>query len=141
MKNLILPSMLMSLSLLLLSGCATAFKGYYSTVELRDAPDSLRVFTAEGLELPVTRTMERSYSKHATPQWSDKPLSTVQVRSKNDPILVLKYSGAEKRVQLYGKIAPGRLILSTALGIFPAFIDGTTGNWNSFDAVDASFKQ
>jgi len=126
--------------LILLPGCATAIKGYYSKVELQNAPDSLRVFTSDGVELPVTRTNLRVQSESNSQKWVDKPTSIIEVRSKYDPVLVLKYQGQEKRVQAFGQIGGGWLLLSTGCGLFPAFVDALTGSWNSFEPIDASFK-
>ena len=49
---LIIP---VAVAVLFLQGCATVIKGYYSDVELTQAPDSLQVFTADGVELPVKK--------------------------------------------------------------------------------------
>ncbi len=129
-----------AISLIILPGCATVMKGYYSKVELQNAPDSLRVFTADGVELPVIKTALRVQSGTNSQRWIDKPASLIEIRSKYDPVLVLRYQGQEKRVQAYGKIVGGWLFLSTACGLFPAFVDAFTGSWNSFEPIDASFK-
>ncbi len=127
-------------SLTILPSCATVIKGYYNTVELKHAPDTLRVFTIEGVEIPVTRTTVRTQVYQDTPKWVDRPVSLIELRSKYDQTLVLKCGGQEKKVQAFGEIGGGWLLLSTACGFFPAVVDALTGNWNSFDPIDASFK-
>ena len=122
------------------AGCATVFKGYYSRVELNDAPDSLRVYTAEGVEIPVTKTVLRVQLETVPQKWVDKPTSVIELRSKYDYVLVLRNQNQEKIVQVFGKIGGGWLVLSTVCFIVPAVVDGLTGNWNSYDAIDASFK-
>jgi|WetSurMetagenome_2_1015567.scaffolds.fasta_scaffold1065926_1 hypothetical protein len=127
-----------ALSLTLLPGCATMLKGYYSNVELQNAPDSLHVFTADGVELEVTKAVSHVRSDSRT--WVEKPVSIVQIRSKYDPVLVLRYQGQEKRVQTFGKIGAGWLVLSTVCGFVPAAVDAVTGCWNTFEPIDAGFR-
>jgi hypothetical protein len=128
------------LSFCILPGCATAIKGYYSKVELMSAPDSLRVFTIDGVELPVTKTVLRVQQGANSHKWVDQPTSFIELRSKYDHVLILRDRGREKRVQVFGEVGAGWLILGTACGLLPAAVDALTGNWNSYEPVDASFK-
>ena len=129
-----------AISLLVLPGCATIIKGYYSEVELKNAPDSVRVFTAEGVEIPVTKTTVRARLYGGDQKWIDRPATFIRLRSKYDQTLVLSSNGQERKVQAFGKIGAGWLILGTVCGFVPAAVDALTGNWNSFESIDANFK-
>ncbi len=136
---------LFAFSLLLFQGCATVFKGYYSSVELENAPDSLQVFTADGVELPVTKAPVRVQSGYSGlydtrfPVYADTLVSFVALRSKYDYVLILKHAGQERRVLAYGKIGAGWLALNTVLGLLPAAVDALTGDWNYFAPINAKF--
>jgi len=139
-------------SFLFLQGCATVFNGYYDDVELRNGPDSLRVFTAEGVEIPVEKTTIKvgtlvpvdSAVGPRSPRYYDylyipQPLYLIKVRSNLDPVLVLKHGDQVKKVQTFGKIGAGWFVLDAIFGL-PVLVDALTGNWNSYDPIDASFK-
>lgn len=89
----------------LLRGCATVIKGYYSKVELKDAPDSLQVFATEGVELPVTKTNPRVQIETVPHNCVDKPASLIGLRSRYDHALALRYQGQGKRYKRLDKLA------------------------------------
>ncbi|HEX9657941.1 MAG TPA: hypothetical protein VGB89_13620 [Bacteroidota bacterium] len=129
---------------LFLQGCATVFKGYYDTVDLRNAPDDLRITTAGGLEVPISR-ISKTYSVNNrrgdfTGRVIDTTYVRISLRSNEDHILVLSSGGKEKRVQTFRKIGGGWIILNVLSGGVPLVIDAITGNWNFFDPIDASVE-
>ena len=148
-------------SIILLPGCATVFTGYYNNVELKDAPDSLRVFTQEGVEIPVERITISGTSAEYDSVYESRPNARIRLRSNLDPVLVLRHGNQEKKVQVFGKIQAGWLLLDAIFGTslvldairgktiraewlfvdaISMIVDAVTGNWNSYDAIDAGFK-
>jgi len=123
----------------ILSGCATIYKGYMSRVEIRNAPDSLRVFTSEGVELPVHYWSDRikKVDEYGT-KYVDQIDSTrriIELRSNRDHVLILKDAHQERRIATYAKISTGWAILDfLCLGV-PVFVDAITGNWNYFESI------
>ena len=128
-----------TVSIFLLQGCATVFEGYYDTVELKNAPDSLRVYTNQGIEIPVERTVIKVRSSQFENVREPQPVTRIKLRSNLDPVLILQHDGQEKKVQAFGKIQAGWFVLDIVLGV-PWIYDALTGNWNSYDPIDASFK-
>ncbi len=139
-------------SLLLLQGCATVFNGYYDDVELSNAPDSLRVFTGEGVEIPVKKTAvyvktlvtidsvaDNQQIRYYTSRYLPQTRYLISLRSNLDPVLVLKHGDQSKKVQVFGTIDAGWFIVDAIFGL-PMLVDALTGNWNSYDPIDASFK-
>jgi hypothetical protein len=135
----VLPLLPVFLVACLAQGCATFFDGYYDTVELTNAPDSLRVYTAQGVEIPVKRDSMRAQPRLLFRSPETRLVTRIQLRSNLDPVLVLRSGEQEKRVQVFGKIQAGWLILDMVL-VGPLVVDAITGNWNSYDPIDASFK-
>ena len=131
--------LILAFSLFVLQGCATVFTGYYDTVELKDAPDSLRVYTHEGVEIPVEKTTIKVRSAQFENVYEPRLITRIKLRSNADPVLVLSHGAQEKKVQAFGKIQAGWFILDVVFGL-PWIVDAITGNWNSYDPIDASFK-
>ncbi len=140
------------ISLFFFGGCATVFNGYYADVELKDAPDNLKVFTADGVEIPVQKynamvgklvPRDSAANPNSIQYYEYKnvlqPAYRIKVRSNLDPVLVLKFGEQVKKVQVFGSIGAGWFILDAVFGL-PMFVDALTGNWNSYEAIDASFK-
>lgn len=112
------------------TGCATIFKGYESHVELYLVPDSLRVFTLHGEEVPIrelefTSTDIVSISK------------VIYLRSNQIHVLKLQKGDKQKIVSVYPKLSVGWLLLDIVSGGFPVFVDMYTGAWFHFDDVNA----
>ena len=42
-----------AITISLISGCATVFSGYQADLEISNLPDSIKVYTTDGLELPL----------------------------------------------------------------------------------------
>jgi len=107
---------------------------------LIDAPDSIRVATQDGIEIPV---VSRNILVVRQDKENSKFISTttkeISLRSNRSYILHLKYKDKEKVISLYPKLGIGWLFLDLICGILPSFYDAHTGNWNYFPDVDASF--
>jgi hypothetical protein len=131
--------LVLATSAFLLQGCATVFEGYYDRVELLDPPDGLRVCTSQGVEIPVEKTTVRVRTAPESNTWESRPASFVQLRSNLDPVLILKSADKERRIQAFGKIKAGWFVLDMIF-VIPLVVDGVTGNWNSYEPIDASFK-
>jgi len=123
-----------------LQSCATVFSGYYTNVELTNAPDTLLVSTRDGVDVPVERTTARVRSWQNNNLYENRQIVRISLRSNLDPVLILTHDGQERRIQAFGKIRAGWLILDVLFGGLPCIVDGLTGNWNSYDPIDASFK-
>jgi hypothetical protein len=124
-----------------LCGCATAFKGYKSNVYIWNAPSDLRVSTLDGVELPVAYRSERVGMRNAVTgemKYYDSLVTNVAVielYSKEDDILLLRYAGIEKRIKMHPKLCIWWFLLDTICGGFPIIVDATTGNWNYYDDI------
>ncbi len=135
-------------ALILFEGCATVFKGYEDDVLLMDAPKGLRVFTKDSIELPVQIVLEKgTQTKKAITQGNSYSYDSIVVvetrkinlRSNTNHMLILKYQDKEKRLRVFPKISMSWFILDILTGGF--LIDAYTGNWNSFDDINASFNE
>jgi hypothetical protein len=129
------------LSASLHGGCATLLKGYEDTVILINAPDSIRIVSHEGSELPVTNTTVRVPSPKIPNKYVDAQVKSVRLRNNKEHTLHLKYGEREKIITVYPTIGLGWGVLDLVCGIFPMFIDMYTGSWNEFSAIDAGFDQ
>ena len=135
-------------ALILFEGCATVFKGYYDEVLLNNAPKGLRVFAKDSVELPVKIVLSKgTITKKAITQGMVYVYDsivvvenrTINLRSNTDYMLILKYQDKEKRLRVFPKISTSWFVLDLLTCAFP--IDVYTGNWNSFDDIDASFQE
>ncbi|QQS36113.1 MAG: hypothetical protein IPM56_18040 [Ignavibacteriales bacterium] len=124
-------------SILILTGCATVFKGYEDEVNILNAPEDLKVFTKDGTEIKTTSKTER-VKDESTFSISDVNMKSIKLRSDKYHTLIFKSGGKEKTVDLYPKLGAGWLIIDI-ITVFPAFIDMYTGNWNYFDPVVLEF--
>ena len=120
-------------------GCASIFEGYMSDVEIKNAPDSLKVYSSEGMEIRSNYKIIGTVSHNQI--WVDKTDSTtqiIQLRSNRDHLLILKSGSVEHRHMVYAKVNPWWFILDS-FGILPLIYDAVTGNWNYFN--DVEYKQ
>jgi hypothetical protein len=120
--------------------CATVFKGYESSVRLIDAPDSLRVITHDGVEIPVENKTIRVKAPVDGNVYIDKEAKVLRLRNNKEYTLHLKYQSSEKVLTIYPKIGFGWAVLDFVCGVIPSFYDAYTGNWNSFSDIDAKFN-
>ena len=139
MKTTFLSALLIvSFTLLILPGCATVIKGYEDRVDIINPPDDLKIYSKDGIELPLIDRIEKASTKNKY-KFIEDTLKSIQLRSNEVHVLTLKSNGKEKIVELYPKIGAGWLMVDFITGIFPVFIDIYTGNWNHFDVIDAGF--
>jgi len=126
---------------LFLSGCATIFTGYESEVAIRNLPDSVQVFTEEGIELPssysrnVRRANRISPSEVDYTTVVDSTYRSIHLRSNRDYVLVFKSPHSVYRYAAYAKLSGWWFALDLVCGGIPCFIDAITGNWNYYDAI------
>ncbi|MEW6062484.1 MAG: hypothetical protein AB1600_11150 [Bacteroidota bacterium] len=117
------------------SGCATLLKGYEDNVKIMNASDSLRIFTKEGIEIPIMRdTVHTNYDIHYS-------VRSIKLRSNQNHTLILKKQNEEKIVELYPRLGLGWVVLDLLCGGFPSFYDAYTGNWNTFPPIDGSMNK
>ena len=126
--------------LILLNGCATVFGGYEYAIDLKNAPEDLKVFDKDGVEIPVFHRVESNYSQE-TRSFNWTIIKMISLRKNKEHTLVLKSGDTEKRITVYPKVGAGWIIVDLLTGIFPIFIDAHTGNWNYFDNINANFKE
>jgi len=138
LKKCVLPAFWVILIMYICSGCATVFKGYEDKIKLNGAPDSIKVFTKDGLEIPIRYENKRHYS-YPQKAYVDSLYKVIYLRSNKEHTLTLKYPGKEKKVELYPRLGGVWLTVDFLLGVVPAFIDGYTGNWNHFEDINVSF--
>jgi hypothetical protein len=121
MKNIIVFSVVLSLSSTIFSGCATIFKGGDSTVKLIGASDDVQVETKDGVKIPVSK------------DGSDK---VIKLPSKNEYVLTIKYNGKEQKISLSPSVGAGWVILDLLLGgLIAIVIDAATGHWNGLPDI------
>jgi hypothetical protein len=127
---------------LIISGCATFFSGYESELVIHNCPDSLRVFTSDGIELPKsfdqTREVRIRGGEHLylLRDEIDSTSCSVQLRSNKDYILLLHDGNKECRYPAYAKLNVWWFILDLVCGGVPIIVDGITGNWNYYDPIE-----
>jgi len=130
----------------LFTGCATVFSGYYTELEIRNAPDSLQVQTIDGVQLPTRPFSIQEARQDVAPGESlyetyfDKSRLLVQLRRGSDHVLILKSGQIEQRVAVYGKINPWVFGIDLLCGIVPAFFDALNGNWRYFSPIEFNKK-
>jgi hypothetical protein len=100
-------------------------------VELYLVPDSLRVFTLHGEEVPIHK-MEFTSLKNVV-----RSSKVIYLRSNQVHVLKLQKGDKQKIVSVYPKLGVGWLLLDIVSGGFPLFIDMYTGAWLYFDKVNA----
>jgi len=123
---------------ILFNGCATVLKGYEDRVDLVNAPDGMKVFTQDGVELEVKDRHQRAYSAIQKKYIDTCFVKVIYLRSNKDHVLKLKYQGKEQLVERFGHISAG-YFLADVLLVFPVFVDIYTGNWNHFDPIYVNF--
>lgn len=131
---------------ILFSGCATVFKGYYDEVEIINSPAGLTITNQHGVQIPVLSRTVTKTNRSGNPY--ESTVASVDTLGKDfyllldtseKQILTLNYQGKEKIISPTRKIGIGWLLLSTALAVYPAFIDAYTGAWYYFEKVDVTF--
>lgn len=60
----------------------------------------------------------------------------IQLRSKNEYILVIRKAQSENRIEVSPKLNVWWFLLDLVCGGFPVIIDGATGNWNYFETIE-----
>ena len=124
--------------LILLNGCATVFSRYEDTIDLKNAPEDIRVYDTNGVEMSVSERRDIQYSND-TRKYEPALIKTISLRKNKEHVLVLKSGDREKRIMVYPKIGAGWLVVDLITGIFPIFVDAYTGNWNYFEEINAGF--
>lgn len=124
--------------LLILNSCATILGGYEYTIDLINAPEDIKVFDRDDVEIPVFQRAESNYSQ-ATREIEWAYIKMISLRKNKEHVLILKSGDNEKRITVYPKIGAGWIIVDFVTGIFPVFIDAYTGNWHYFDDINAAF--
>ena len=139
MKKIIV--MLCLLLVLLLNNCATIMKGYSDTIRIENVPEDLQILDENRIDIPIYEKIVEVVMRDTANQktyWTNKNVKEIKLRSKKEQVLIQIAQGKEKKIKLYGKIDIFYLILDTILGIYPAFIDGYTGNWYKFEDIKIS---
>jgi hypothetical protein len=111
-------------------------------VIINNCPDSLRVFTSDGIELAKSYTETKLIAIRLTNhtvtshEIVDSTRRSVQVRSNRDYILLLRVGNSEYRYPVYAKLSGWWFALDLVCGGVPIVVDGMTGNWNYYDPID-----
>ncbi len=126
----------------ILSGCATVFSGYESEVLIHNCPDSLRIYTSDGIEHPKSYTqtkfalVRRPDSLYISHEMVDSAYCSIELRSNKDHIVVFRAGNAEYRYPVYAKLSGWWFALDLICGGIPATVDWLTGNWNYYDPIE-----
>ena len=119
-------------------GCATILSGYEDRVDLVNAPDNIKVYSKDGVELPISSRTVKGYSTESH-SFEVKKIKSINLRTNKEYVLRLKADDKEKLIEVYPKLSAGWFIFDLLTGSLPAFIDAYTGNWNSFSPINVSF--
>ncbi len=120
------------------TGCATIIKGYEDRVDLINAPDSIKVYTQAGIEIPVLSRTEREFSDESK-TFYDKEIKSIKLRANKEHLLMLPVNDKRTMIELYPRIGSGWFILNCFAGLLPMFIDAYTGSWNHFPPIIINF--
>jgi len=102
------------LSIVLVGGCATLFKGSTDGVSFSSDPDGAKVYV-NGTLLGTTPVQ-------------------LELKSENSYSIEFRKEGYENRtVLLNNSVGAGWIVLDILGGLFPIVIDAATGNWYSLD--------
>lgn len=139
MENLMRTNLIGTIAVVI-SGCATVFKGYESELIINDAPPDLIVQTEDGITLrtipqdKITKSNSLDGSTHFQ-RTIDPSAKIITLRSGKEYFLLLKSGEKESRARLYPKLDAGWLILDLLCGVFPACIDMYLGTWMYYDPI------
>jgi len=131
------------ISAIVLSGCATIFKGYQGTLEINNAPQNLTVSTLEGVNLIVIDKSIRA--SKPDPQndrekiYYDSTIAgtkIVELPSKRSYVLIMRDQLIETKIEVHPKIGLGWFFLDIVFGIVPIIPDAITGNWNFYRPIE-----
>ncbi len=143
MKKIVFNMLTVSIvSIASFSGCATVLKGYFDDVQLSQIPNGVKIFTKEGIELPITKTEIIKQVTYYSPgrgrydSLVDRSKYTISLRSNTDHTLVIKTPEYERTIHLYPHISAGWFALDLVTLTF--WVDMYTGNWNHFHKIDLS---
>lgn len=123
---------------LLLTGCATVFTGYEDTVDLINAPDDLKIFTQDEIEIPIQTLKTQKWDLEKREPVFDQTFKSIKLRTNRDYILIMKSENKEKIIEVYPTLDAGWAILDF-LFVFPWIVDAYTGCWNGFSPIVVDF--
>lgn len=126
--------------LILFNGCATLFSSYEYSVDLKNAPENIKVYDINNVEIPISHRRD-VYLSYETRKYEPLIIKTISLRKNKEHTLILKSEDKEQRVTVYPKIGAGWLIVDVVTGLFPVFIDAYTGNWHYFDNINVVFEK
>ena len=142
LKKILQSFFAVSLIFLFFSGCATILEGYVEEVDLVNAPDDIKVFSKDGVEIPVDtlrlRTVTWNQETKEFEYNSNQLLKSIKLRKNTDHVLVLKYDDNEKIIEVVPTLDAGWAILDFLL-VIPAFVDAYTGCWKSFQPISVEY--
>ncbi len=136
--KLVISVFIISLLSFNLFGCATIMSGYEDKVEIVTSSDEIKVYTKDGVEIPVNSKYGRTYSE-IDDEYLEKEIKTIQLRKNKPHILLIKSGEKENLVEVYPKIGSGWFVLDFVTGILPGFVDAYTGGWNYFEPIKIDF--
>lgn len=126
--------------LILINGCATVFSSYEYSVDLNNAPENLKVYDINYVEIPISHRRD-VYLSNETKKYEPLLIKTISLRKNREHTLILKSGDKEHRVTVYPKIGAGWLVIDLVTGLFPVFIDAYTGNRHYFDDINVVFNK
>lgn len=136
-KKLIFFSLIVSI---LLSNCATIFKGYKHKVTIANEKIDIEIFNEDSIKLPVFCDSSDFVTSKFNPNTEKWEMSRtyrlfIELRSKEKHILTINSKGDSKQIVLYPKVGIGWVFLDIVTGVFPLVVDLYTGNLNHFDNI------
>lgn len=127
---------------LLVTGCATIIKGTRESVPLVNYTPGTVIRDQYGIEIPVFEDNTIRTNRSANPY--DRVVERVdtigrvyfvQLDVTERPVLTVERGGRQSVVVPIREIGIGWIILDTVLGLYPAFIDASSGAWYHYTPI------
>lgn len=133
---------LISTVTLLMTGCATIIKGSHESVPLVNYTPGTVIKDQYGIVIPVFEDNNIRTNRSANPY--DRVTEKIDTIGRDyfvmldvteRPVLTVERDGLRAVVVPNRRIGIGWIILDTVLGLYPAFIDASSGAWYTYTPI------
>ncbi len=140
--NTISSTMLFLLFALMATGCATIIKGSHESVPLVNYTPGTVIKDQYGIVIPVFEDNNIRTNRSANPY--DRVTEKIDTIGRDyfvmldvteRPVLTVERDGLRAVVVPNRRIGIGWIILDTVLGLYPAFIDASSGAWYTYTPI------
>ncbi len=140
--NRISSTILFLLFALMATGCATIIKGSHESVPLVNYTPGTVIKDQYGIVIPVFEDNNIRTNRSANPY--DRVTEKIDTIGRDyfvmldvteRPVLTVERDGLRTVVVPNRRIGIGWIILDTVLGLYPAFIDASSGAWYTYTPI------